>query len=182
MSATSTETRAALNQFFIEAQAKALRQVEIAVGSRDEALDIVQESMLKLASKYSDQSNSWPQLFQRILQNAIRDWYRRKKVRRFFSWNTVGDEVTDGEQTTLATDVTVDSRSPEMHSQRQQNIGAVEHALKRLPHRQQQAFLLRAWWGHDIEETAFAMGCSPGSVKTHYSRALGKLRELLGEK
>ena len=174
--------RLALNNFFISVQARALRQAEIAVGNRDEALDIVQEAMVKLATKYSDQQDNWQPLFQRILQNVIRDWFRRRKVRRWLSLS-VGerdeqrgcDEIhCDEIQSELLSSVT-----PEKQTIASQHLNKIEQALKQLPQRQQQAFMLRALWGADTNETAFAMQCSTGSVKTHYSRALAKLQGLL---
>ncbi|TVZ40822.1 RNA polymerase sigma-70 factor (ECF subfamily) [Alteromonadaceae bacterium 2753L.S.0a.02] len=178
----SAQTRLALNEFFIAVQNKALRQAEIAVGEREEALDIVQHAMMKLASKYSDKSTEWPQLFQRILQNAIRDWYRRQAVKRVLFWqnneaNTNDDETPGHEQFACPNPL----GSPERNTLNEQRLAKIERALQQLPPRQQQVFMLRAWWGHNVEETAYAMACSSGSVKTHYSRALQKLQGLLEE-
>ncbi len=182
-------TRYQLNEFFISVQRRALRQAELAVGNREDALDILQDAMIRLAKSYSDKPDDWPKLFQRILQNLIRDWYRKQKVRKLFSWwgdsrSEGGDEVDDSGTLIDQADtpaLSQNSQGPHtIHSQNEvaeQMVAAVES----LPLRQQQAFTLRAWWGHDVNETAFAMGCSEGSVKTHYSRALTKLREILGD-
>jgi len=177
MSPNAANTRLAMNDFFMQVQNKALRQAEIAVGDRDEALDILQHAMMKLASCYSHKQQLWPQLFQRILQNAIRDWYRRQQTRRLFFWqhdHKHSTHETDNANEQLDTVAT--TATPESSLLSQQRLTKIEHALGLLPQRQQQAFILRAWWGHSTQETAFAMKCSEGSVKTHYSRALAKLK------
>lgn len=185
MNGGQSQTRLAMNRFFLEVQNKALRQVQIATGDREEALDIIQHAMYKLASRYSEKADVWPQLFQRILQNAIRDWYRRQKIRRLLFWQipAPGGSVESEEIENLnATDHSArPCDSPEAHLLAAQQLKHIESALHQLPPRQQQVFLLRAWWGHSVEETAYAMGCSAGSVKTHYSRALTKLQHLLEE-
>ncbi len=176
--------RMALNDFFVTVQAKALKQTIVAVHNKDDAMDIVQDAMIKLAKNYSEKQNDWPKLFQRILQNTIRDYFRRKKVRSIIVWwnqhqddheNDI-DELDNLQASSVGSVI-----EPENQHQSQQTIEEIHAAVSKLPLRQQQAFLLRAWWGHDVEETAFAMSCSAGSVKTHYSRAINKLKECLGE-
>ena len=135
------------------------------------------ETMIRLAQKYPDQQDAWPKLFQRILQNLIRDWHRRKKVRSILVW---WDQY-DGESPEQEDKLGDNSCSPENLGEQRQVNEQVLSALKYLPIRQQQAFLLRAWWQYDTEATAFAMGCSCGSVKTHYSWAVKKLKQQLGE-
>lgn len=177
-----TNRRVALNDFFISVQIKAFRQAEFALGNRDEALDLVQDAMMRLAQKYSDQQDNWPKLFQRILQNLIKDWYRKQKVRKVLYWfqqDSHLDELPEIED--LARLENKPDGGPERQQQQVQINQKVADGLRKLPTRQQQAFLLRAWWEYDTEETAFAMSCSTGSVKTHYSRAVSKLRELLGD-
>lgn len=175
-----TDVRLALNDFFIEVQLKAFRQAQLATGCRDEALDIVQDAMIRLAQKYASQRENWPQLFQRILQNLIRDWYRRKKVRSMLSWFHEGDEekpVDDksGEEFIL----THPGANPEKTLQQAELNAKVMKAIQQLPQRQQHAFILRAWWEYGTRESAELMNCSEGSVKTHYSRAIARLGELL---
>lgn len=181
MSSQVQQTRLALNEFFIAIQGKALRQAMIATGDKEEAFDIVQQAMMKLTSHYSEQPEAWPQLFQRILQNAIRDWFRKQKLKRLLFWqHHDGDQLqeTDTEETYNHPANTIES-TPEKQLISMQQLKKIETALRSLPPRQQQVFLLRAWWGNSTEETAYAMACSTGSVKTHYSRALSKLKTLL---
>ena len=181
-----TENRFAINDFLTKVQLRALKHAEFATGNRDEALDIVQDSMLKLAQKYSNKPESWPKLFQKILHNSIRDWYRKKKVRRILLWwdqEQVSDQdISANHGQTMDNCVSYDnSVSPEVQASGMQIEDKVIQALQQLPERQQQTFLLRAWWGNNVEETALIMGCSSGSVKTHYFRAVAKLKEILGE-
>jgi RNA polymerase sigma-70 factor (ECF subfamily) len=151
---------------------------EIATGNREEALDILQDAMFKLAEKYADRtSQEWGPLFTTILQSRIKDWYRRNSVRnRFRSWFSSNDAEHENalEQVEDAM-----ARTPEQLLQADQRVDKLEQALHRLPLRQQQAFLLRNWDGYSVEQAASAMNCSAGSVKTHYSRAIHSLRETL---
>lgn len=151
----------------------------IATGNEDDALDIVQEAMLTLAQRYAARSEAeWAPLFQRILQNRIRDWYRRSKVRnRFRVWFKRDEDEDDP----LENHPDPIPDEPLQQLETEQFGEALEKALGELPNRQQQAFLLRAWEGMSVEETAAAMGVSAGSVKTHYSRAVHTLRERLEE-
>lgn len=167
--------RPALNDFFSATQAKAFRQAEVAVGNREDALDIVQDAMIRLARKYSDKNQEWPLLFHRILQNLIRDWYRRQKVRRIIVWRDQSEENESEEPQDS------ENHLPDRMSENDEIKNQINTALNQLPYRQQQAFLLRSWWGHDVSETAYIMQCSEGSVKTHYSRASQKLKQLLGD-
>ena len=147
---------------------------------RDEeaALDIVQDAMLRLAERYGARPVAeLPPLFQRILQNAIRDWYRRQKVRAtwlapFSTLNPSAEEDDwDPLETLLAANDANSVDSPAERHQRSQALEIIEQEISRLPARQREAFLLRYWEELDVAETARAMGCSEGSVKTHCSRA-----------
>jgi len=158
---------------------------ELATGNREDALDLVQDAMLGLVKSYLHRDEQeWGPLFYRILQNRIRDRYRRNRVReRFCTW--LGFGAASGEDEAVADPLqnVADTRQPDAVDTLLQ-ADAIEHlqvALRLLPLRQQQAFLLRAWEGMDTAATAFAMGCSEGSVKTHYSRAIHRLREMLEE-
>ncbi len=153
---------------------------EIATGNRDEALDILQDAMMKLVERYADKSTAeWGPLFTSILQSRIKDWYRRHKVRRgVFAWFSKQENQAD-DPVEAAHDENV--LTPEQSLQANRRVDVLEHALRALPLRQQQAFLLRNWEGLSVEETAQAMQLSTGSVKTHYSRAIHSLRERLGD-
>jgi RNA polymerase sigma-70 factor (ECF subfamily) len=174
------EQQRKLDRFLAGVEKRAYRIARIATGSSDEALDIVQDAMLKLVEKYADKSESeLGPLFHTILQSRIRDWYRRSSVRnRFRSW--LGNDDEDDEDA-LAQIADPAGRPPEEQLAARGGIEALQEALGKLPLRQQQVFLLRAWEGLDVRETAKAMQCAEGSVKTHYSRALAALRVKLGD-
>lgn len=171
-----------LNQFLAEIERRALRIAEIAVRDRDEALDIVQEAMIKLVRKYNDRpSEEWAPLFYRILQNGIRDWHRRQKVRnRVMVW--FGRATSpDGDYDIVAEAPDPAGRSPEEELQTSDAMERLGTAVHALPNRQREAFMLRTFEGLNVAGTAAAMGCSEGSVKTHYSRAVHTLRDKLGD-
>ena len=166
-----------LSAFLASVERRAFKQALFAVRERESALDIVQDSMLKLAVKYSAKpAQEWPMLFQRILQNTIRDYYRRQKVRSL--WTTLLSALTpqfenddDPLETLAVEDTSSFGANPTEQLENSQVIEIIEKALGRLPPRQREAFLLRYWEELDVAETAAAMGCSQGSVKTHCSRA-----------
>lgn len=170
----------ALERFLSSVEKRALRIAQIATSNSDDAFDIVQDAMFKLVEKYAAKNeDEWQALFHRILQSRIRDWYRRNTVRnRFRTWLSSN---LDNDEDPIQTAVDEAGRSPESELQTGRSMEALETALQNLPHRQQQAFILRAWEGLDVRETAKAMACAEGSVKTHYSRAIHSLRETLGE-
>jgi len=150
------------------------------------ALDIVQDAMLKLTEKYSGHPlPELPLLFQRILQNTIRDFYRRQKVRAIWTMplssllGADADDEGDPLETLEVADESKFSEPPAEQLERTQALALIEKALERLPGRQRQAFLLRYWEELDVAETAKAMGCSEGSVKTHCSRATHALATIL---
>ncbi|MGQ0811289.1 MAG: RNA polymerase sigma factor [Nitrospiraceae bacterium] len=172
----------ALDRFLAGVERRAFRIAQIATGNADDALDLVQDAMLKLVQRYGSRDESeWGPLFHRILQSRIRDWYRRTRVRnRWRRWlGRSGDE--EDQQDPMET--IPDRNTPGLEEQlkQKQAYTAIETALHALPLRQQQAFVLRAWEELDVAATASAMGCSEGSVKTHYSRAVHALRQRLGE-
>ncbi len=167
---------------------RAFKQAMFAIRNEETALDIVQDAMMRLAEKYGDRPVSeWPMLFQRILQNAIRDSYRRSKVRSL--WTTLlsslspnDDEENDPLETIAAEHESEGLETPHRRLERSQLIGVIEKEIEKLPPRQREAFLMRYWEEMDIAETAAAMGCSEGSVKTHCSRATHTLAAALGAK
>ncbi len=170
-----------LNQFLAGVERRALRIAEIAIRDRDEALDLVQEAMIKLVNNYAGRAEAeWMPLFYRILQNGIRDWHRRAKVRnRVMSW--FGRASADDDYDPVAEAPDPAGRAPDEQLQSIEAMQQLERALRDLPGRQREAFMLRTFEGLDVAATAIAMGCSDGSVKTHYSRAVHTLRENLGD-
>ena len=153
------------------------------------ALDIVQDAMIRLAEKYgSKPAAELPLLFQRILQNTIRDYYRRQKVKnaRTTLFSSLAPKNDNEEYDPLESLQDNENPSapagPDESLQQRQVIALIEHALTKLPARQREAFLLRYWEGLDQAETASAMGCTEGSVKTHCSRATHALAETLKRK
>ncbi len=171
-----------LNQFLAGVERRALRLAEIAVRDRDEALDLVQDAMIKLVRNYAARpEQEWTPLFYRILQNGIRDWHRRQKVRnRVMVWFGRGDSG-DHEYDVVASAPDPAGRAPVDQVQTDETMQHLEVAIHGLPGRQREAFMLRTFEGLDVAGTAIAMGCSEGSVKTHYSRAVHRLREQLGD-
>ena len=159
-----------------------------AVHQEESALDIVQDAMLKLAEKYGDRpEEEFPMLFQRILQNTIRDYYRRSKVRSMwttlFSAFSSDDEDEHDPLETLAADEDDNGpRTPESKLLQAQTLNLIDDEIKKLPTRQREAFIMRYWEDMDVAETAAAMGCSEGSVKTHCSRATHALAAALSAK
>lgn len=170
-----------LDRFLAGVERRAYRMALIACRNPEEALDIVQDAMLKLVEKYGDRPEAeLGPLFHFIMQSRIRDWYRRSSVRnRFRSWLGAGDGEDEEDALQLVADPA--GRTPDQILEARGGIEALQVALQELPLRQQQVFLLRAWEGLDVKQTAAAMKCAEGSVKTHYSRALAALRMKLGE-
>ncbi len=180
--ATTLQRERQLNQFLAGVERRALRFAEIAVRDRDEALDLVQDAMIKLARNYAEQpEDEWTPLFYRILQNGIRDWYRRQAVRnRVMVWFGRG-ATADDDYDPVAQAPDPAGRSPDEQAQTAEAMEQLESVVGKLPARQREAFMLRTFEGLDVAGTAVAMGCSQGSVKTHYSRAVHSLRDALGE-
>lgn len=160
-----------------------------AVHDEQVALDIVQDSMMKLTAKYAARpAEELPLLFQRILQNTIRDFYRRQKIRTL--WTTLFSAFAPKDQDKNQEDFDIletllvkqDSNSPDAQLERAQLIALIEEALEILPPRQREAFILRYWEEMSLAETADIMKCSEGSVKTHCSRAVHSLATILKAK
>lgn len=176
------ETRE-LNKFLGEVERRAFRMAQVALRDPDDALDVVQDAMLKLARNYASKpSAEWRPLFYRILENGIRDLQRRRTVRKkWMVWLPGVKEDPDNEaQDPLDNVASGAADAPEL-LMRSEAMEKLEVALRELPARQREAFMLRNFEGLDVADTAKAMGCSEGSVKTHYSRAVHALREQLGE-
>jgi len=181
-------TQKELSDFLAQVERRAFKQAVFAVHDDATALDIVQDAMLKLAEKYAARPHTeFPMLFQRILQNGIRDHFRRQKVRG--TWGTQlsnlgagGDDDSDPLDTLEIEDDGNVPESPAAQLEQAQVMAFIEDAVKGLPDRQREAFLLRYWEELDVSETAKVMGCSEGSVKTHCSRATHALAKVLRAK
>lgn len=172
---------AAMNRFLADVEKKAFYMARAAVGNTDDALDIVQDAMLTLASRYARKpEGEWKPLFHRILQNRITDWHRRSAVRRRFQAPAPRPEE-DPAPDPVDMVSGPSSAEPEHRVALDGAARQLADVVAALPARQQQAFLLRALEGLSVAETAKAMKCSQGSVKTHYSRAVRALRSELGE-
>lgn len=171
----------ALNEFLAGVELKAFKIAQAGLRHEDDALDAVQDAMLQLARAYADRpAEEWKPLFYRILENRIRDMQRRRTVRgRVIAWLPFRGEDEDEEPDPIA-QAPSDDPSPSRKLEIDEAMQALEKALAALPRRQQQAFMLRNLEGMDVAQTAVAMGCSEGSVKTHYFRALQTLRAQLG--
>lgn len=179
-------TEAELSEFLKQAEKKAFKRTYYHVRDEDAALDILQDSMIKLSTHYGDKPvEELPMLFQRILSNTTLDWFRRQKTRNarftalsdFESPGESGDfdllEVNSGETGQHM------GESAEQWTGRLQTLQHIESAVMALPARQREAFLLRYWEELDVAETAAVMGCTEGSVKTHCSRAIQTLHRIL---
>lgn len=174
-SVTDADPRA-LDAFLAGVERRALRIAQIATRDRDEALDIVQDAMMQLARRYAGRpAAEWPPLFQRILDNKVCDWQRRQTVRRrlFLQPLAVADDEVPVDPLERIPDPGPDALQ---RLREQQAMAVLATALDALPKRQRQAFTLRIWQGLSVDDTAAAMQCSDGSVKTHLSRALAALR------
>jgi RNA polymerase sigma-70 factor (ECF subfamily) len=179
-------SRSELSTFLEGVERRAFKQAVFAVRDEEAALDIVQDAMLRLAESYGHRPVAeLPLLFHRIVQNAIRDWFRRQKVRSLWTtlFSSLGgkseDEDYDPLETLEAADGSNIEESPDTQLGRAQVLEIIEQELTKLPARQREAFVMRYWEELDVAETAKAMGCSEGSVKTHCSRAAHALATAL---
>ncbi|QID19741.1 RNA polymerase sigma factor [Nitrogeniibacter mangrovi] len=179
-----------LTAFLAGVERRAFKQAVLLLRDEAGALDAVQEAMMRLATRYGDRpSDEWPMLFQRILQNVVRDMLRRQKVRNLwvsmwsgFSRGDPEEDAGDPLDTLEAADASNLRLAPENLAGRHQMLAIIEAEIQRLPQRQREAFLMRYWEDMDTAETAAAMGCSEGSVKTHCSRATRTLAAALKAK
>ena len=178
-------TRDELSTFLQQVEQKAWRRARFHVRDDEAALDIVQDSMLKLATHYGDKpAAQWPLLFQRILSNTILDWFRRQKTQHKLFARSPGPgyqnaQDQDFDWLDIETGHSQQAESAESVLQQSQTLGQIEEAIEALPARQREAFLLRYWEELSIAETAAVMGCTEGSVKTHCSRAVEALSHKL---
>lgn len=178
-----------LSDFLKSVDKRAFKRTVYALRDEDAALDVVQDAMIRLAEKYADRpAAELPLLFQRILSNAMMDWFRRQKVRNAVVQNLSDFEGADGEadfdllESLESADGMLGAESAADAVSRAQILLAIENEVSELPARQREAFLLRYWEELDVAETATVMGCSEGSVKTHCSRAVHTLAKALRSK
>ena len=180
---------AELSQFLESIERRAFKQAFYAVRDEDSALDVVQDAMIKLAERYGDKpAAELPMHFQRILQNTINDHFRRQKVRN--TWTTLFSSLSggdDNEDFDFLESLEAEAGSAQAESaadkvERAQVLAAIEAEVQKLPARQREAFIMRYWEDMDVAETAAAMGCTQGSVKTHCSRATHTLAHALRAK
>ena len=183
-------TEQELSDFLKNVEKRAFKRSLYHVRNEEAALDIVQDSMLKLAEHYGDKPVSeLPMLFQRILSNCTLDWFRRQKTRNALFTNMSdfegpGDEGADFDllEAYAGPDGQETAQSAEDATRRAQVLRDIEKEIQELPARQREAFLMRYWEEMDVAETAAAMGCSEGSVKTHCFRAIQTLSKALKAK
>jgi len=174
-----------LSNFLKESEKKAFKRTYYHVRNEDAALDILQDSMIKLTTHYADKPVAeLPLLFQRILSNTTLDWFRRQKTRNALFSNLSDFTSQEGEDFDLLEVNVADNpdsagESAEQWTGRLQTLQQIESAVMDLPARQREAFLLRYWEELDVAETAAVMGCTEGSVKTHCSRAIQALNKAL---
>ena len=178
-----------LSDFLASVEKRAFKRSVYHVRDEEAALDIVQDSMMKLAEHYGDKpANELPMLFQRILSNTTLDWFRRRKTRSalFSNFSDLGGGYDNEEFDILdildGNGISEVSESAQNIFSSNQTVHEIESEIQKLPGRQREAFLLRYWEELDVAETAAAMGCSEGSVKTHCSRAIQALSKALSAK
>lgn len=173
------ETPATLDAFLAQVERRAFRVAEFNLRQREDAMDAVQDAMLRLVKHYRDKpATEWAPLFWGILRRRIVDLQRRRKVRSIVVGWLGGGRDDDGDELPVW-EPADRGPGPLDRVQDAQSWGDVAGALHALPRRQREAFTLRMLEGLDVAETARAMGCSEGSVKTHLSRAMQRLREQL---
>jgi RNA polymerase sigma factor (sigma-70 family) len=172
---------ATLDAFLASMERRAFRMAELHLGNREDALDAVQDAMLRLVKHYRDKpAEEWTPLFWGILRRRIVDIQRRRKVRSIVVGWLGGGHDDDGDELPVWEPAdTGPGPLEKLHGE--QSYADMAAAVKQLPQRQREAFMLRVLEGLDVAETAQVMGCSEGSVKTHLSRAMQHLREELEE-
>lgn len=182
-------TEQELSSFLKSVERRAFKRTAYTVRDDEAALDIVQDAMIRLAERYADRPpEELPPLFQRILSNATMDWFRRQKVRNAVISNLsdlgTGDDQSEFDllESLESAETSLGAESAAETFSRAQILQMIDVEVATLPGRQREAFLLRYWEELDVAETAAAMGCSEGSVKTHCSRAVHSLAKALKAK
>lgn len=172
-------TPATLDAFLAGVEKRAWRMARFSLNDPDEAMDAVQDAMLRLVRHYHNKpATEWAPLFWSILRRRIVDLQRRRKVRSIIGgWLGGGPDGHGGEYPVW--EPASNDPTPQERLQDQQSMTALQQATRKLPARQREAFMLRVLEDMSVAETATAMGCSEGSVKTHLSRAMHALRDQL---
>lgn len=182
MAADSGDDVDNLEDFLAGVERRALRMAQVSAGDREAALDIVQDAMLKLVQHYRDRAPAeWRPLFYRILHNRINDWHRSQRSRWQVFERWFGGEAEEGQGDALDRLGGDERDQPDRQLLSQLTLEGIERALSTLSPRQQQAFMLRCWEGLSTSDTALAMECTEGTVKTLYSRSLTALKQQLGD-
>lgn len=177
----SVDAPLSLDDFLKQVERRAYRMALLATKRSADALDVVQDAMMQLVNSYRERPHTeWPLLFQRILQNKIMDWHRAQTRQRKWFWQAPST-IEEDEVDPIAQAIDERENNPAILLERAGDIETVLAVLEKLPLRQQQAFMLRAWEGLDVAATAEVMQCGEGSVKTHYFRALQTMRVALRE-
>ena len=186
-------TEQELSDFLKGVEKRAFKRSLYHVRNEESALDIVQDSMMKLSTHYGDKpANELPMLFHRILSNCTLDWFRRQKTHNALFSHMSDFEKSGGNgdgggdfdllEAWSGPDNGERAQSAEDLARRAQTLQSIEIEIQQLPARQREAFLMRYWEEMDVAETAAAMGCSEGSVKTHCFRAVQALSKALKAK
>lgn len=173
-----------LSDFLKSAELKAFKRTVWQVRADDAALDIVQDSMMKLAEHYGHKPVAeLPLIFARILANATMDWFRQRQRDQAVFVDTpprqADDEAIEWHELVANTDDQHDMADPMLRQVRAQTAQAIEAEVEKLSPRQREAFLLRYWEDLSVAETATAMGVTEGSVKVHCFRAVQTLAQAL---
>ena len=188
--AQSAALKRQLEAFLQSVERRALCMLELGTRQREEALDLLQDCMLRFVNRYADKpAADWPPLFFRVVSNSLIDWQRRRSVRNkviaLGPWGRSNKGMSSKRQDEAQP---VEFDAPAAETERPDSIHArndvmqtMNRALAALPTRQRQTFLLREWQGLSVAESALALGISEGSIKTHLSRAQARLREALHE-
>ena len=186
--ANTQEWQTAMNAFFVDVQPQAYRMARAALRDHEQALDIVQDCMLKLVEKYRDKPiEEWPLLFFRIVTNRINDARRFRMLHQgkrllMSAFKSDDNDSADDDIIDMLNQSNVDDREEQLDALAKQQLNdKLERAMQRLPMQQRQVFMLREWQGFSIKETADILECEIGTVKQHHYRAMKALREELAE-
>jgi RNA polymerase sigma-70 factor (ECF subfamily) len=167
----------ALDGFLASVERRGFRMAELALGHREDALDAVQDAMVGFLAYRDHPQSEWPALFFSVLRSRITDRHRRNTVRRRVL--AVFGRGDDEDETDPIAALPDPAAGPAEAVERERAWAALGRAVRALPRRQREAFLLRELEGLSVADAAAAMGCAEGSVKTHLFRAQAALRTLL---